>query len=173
MFCPTCGTENSIGLPYCNRCGANLNIALIAQPEPIVVNLTKPILIIGTALTLITLGGFGMLIAGAAELAHNVQLGGDPVIATIVMGMITILTTDFFLVRQLSKLIDASLKLGSPKSSKAPTAVATSGPPLPLLSTSPHSPASSVTDRTTRFFEPAYRAPSEVEGSPTLKNNKD
>src|SRR6266545_643082 len=115
MFCPSCGTEYTIELKYCNRCGANLSTALAAQPEPIVVNLTKPTLIIGVVMTLMTLGGFGLVIGGAIELAHSVQLGSDPVIAMVVMGMLTILTADIFLVRQLAKLIDASVRPGSPR----------------------------------------------------------
>src|SRR5206468_7108775 len=100
MYCPSCGAEYTIELKYCNRCGANLNTALAAQPEPVVVNVTKPTLIIGAVMTLLTLGGFGMVIGGAVELARNIQLGGDPVIALVVMGSLTILATDIFLVRQ-------------------------------------------------------------------------
>ena len=167
MYCPSCGTEYTIELKYCNRCGANLSTEVAAQPEPVVMNLTKPILIIGAVMTLLTLGGFGLVIGGAIELARNVQLGGDPVIGMVVMGMLTILTTDIFLVRQLSKIINAALSSKTqiqPKRSKV-LANPSMGQ-LPQPSTSRLQGAPSVTEGTTRFFEP-YRAPSEVEDRAT------
>ena len=160
MFCPSCGTEYTIGLPYCNRCGANLNAALTAQPEPVLVNLTKPTLIIGTAITLLTLGGFGLLIGGAIELAHNVQMGSDAIIVMIALGMITILSTDIFLVRQLSKLISASLSSGTPPKSKRQRTFAAPGQPRLQQPLPAHlHGAPSVTENTTRFLEPEYREP--------------
>ena len=161
MFCPSCGTENAIGMPYCNRCGANLG-AVIEESAPVVVNLTKPILIISLTLAMITLAGFAGVISGAIELSRNIQLGQDPVVATLVVGMLTILGVDFFLVRQLSKLIDASLRSSglakrSKKSIRPPAYV----PQMPRPITSQLNPGASVTEGTTRFFEPAYRQPPE------------
>ena len=160
MFCPSCGTEYAIGLPYCNRCGANLNSPLGESSETVIVNLTKPTLIISLTLMVFTLIGFTAVISGAIALSRSVQLGTDPVVATIVLGMLTIMTTDFFLARQLSKLITASLKPGATKQTRKsmpPANVAQ----LPRPITSQLSPAPSVTENTTRFFEPAYRPPGE------------
>jgi len=163
MYCPSCGTEYTIELKYCNRCGANLSTEVAAQPEPVVVNLTKPTLIIGAVMTLLTLGGFGMVIGGAIELARNVQLGGDPVIGMVVMGMLTILTTDIFLVRQLSKIINAALSSSTQVPRKRINALANHPmAQLPQPPTSRLQGVSSVTEGTTRFFEP-YRAPSAAE----------
>ena len=167
MYCPSCGTEYTIELKYCNRCGANLNTALAAQPAPVVVNLTKPTLIIGTVMTLLTLGGFGLVIGGAIQLAHSIQLGSDPVIAMVVMGMLTILAADIFLVRQLAKLIEASIKTGTSRISNTQMPPATASQ-LPPLSASQFTPAASVTENTTRLFEP-YRAPSEGEDRTTAE----
>jgi hypothetical protein len=169
MYCPSCGTEYTIELKYCNRCGANLSAEVAAQPEPVVVNLTKPTLIIGAVMTLLTLGGFGMVIGGAIELARNVQLGGDPVIAMVVVGMLTILTTDIFLVRQLSKMINSALSSNAQIKPKRTNALANpSLVPLPQQSTSRLQGVSSVTEGTTRFFEP-YRAPAEAEARTTAE----
>ena len=162
MFCPSCGSEYTIELKYCNRCGANLNTAITAPAEVISVNLTKPTLIIGATLVVLTLGGFGGLVAGASILATVVR-GNDPLIAIIFFGMLTILTIDIFLVRQLSKLINASLESGSPKSARKQVAPSPSISGLPQHSTAQLTPAPSVTEHTTRFFEPAYRRPSETE----------
>ena len=167
MFCPSCGTEYAIGLPYCNRCGANLNAAPSPQAPPVQVTVTKPALIIGIVLVLLTLGGFGMLISGAVELSRAAQMGSDGIFALIALGMLTILTTDIFLVRQLSRLITASLSSGTqpkarPQPAFTPAPQAQLRPPAP-----PHlSGAPSVTEHTTRFFEPVDREPAPAEDPP-------
>jgi len=163
MFCPSCGTE-STGLKYCNRCGSNLG-ALMTQTEIVEINLTKPTLIIGMVVTFITLGGFGLLIGGARALASVIQGGQDPLIAMIFMGMVVILTVDIFLLRQLTKLINASLGSGSKKANRNQIAPAVNAPQLPHSAVGQSFPAASVTENTTRFLEEAYREPAEIRAS--------
>jgi|SRR5438067_1232819 len=156
MFCPSCGAEHALELRYCHRCGANLS-GLI-QPEGTTVSLTKPTLIIGITLTVLTLGGFGALIGGAQALAQVVH-GNDPLMAMIFFGMIVILTIDIFLLRQLTKLINAALKSGPAKNRHTQTAFPAAPSQLPRADTSQLLPAPSVTENTTRFFEAQYREP--------------
>ena len=171
MFCPSCGTEYTIELKYCNRCGANLSGVLAPQAERVIINLTKPALIISGAMVFLTLGGFAGLIRGALRLAPVIQ-GHDPIIAMIFMGMLTILIVDIFLVRQLSKLISTSLQLSAQPQQKRTKDFANAGmsqlqQPTPArLQAAP-----SVTEHTTRFFEP-YRAPSNVEDRPPAERLK-
>jgi hypothetical protein len=161
MFCPSCGSENT-GLPYCNRCGANLS-ALTTPTQVLQVNLTKPAVILTAALVVFTLGGFGALISGALALAQILR-GNDSFMAVIFFGMIVILTVDVFLARQLSKIISASLS-----SSNQPKTVRTDNvnrlPPQVQHPIGARLSAASVTENTTRFFEaaPAYRAPSQTD----------
>ncbi len=162
MYCPSCGTEYTIELKYCNRCGANLNIGLTTQPEPVIVNVTKPALIIGTTIVLLTLGGFGGLIGGAVGLAQVVH-GNDPLMAMILFGMLTIMIVDIFLVRLLTRIVNTSLSANTQPQPRRPSALAN-----PSMTHSPQSPAArlmqgvpSVTEGTTRFFEPA-QTPSEI-----------
>lgn len=153
MFCPSCGSEYTVELKYCNRCGANLNTGT-NQPQVIQVNLTKPTLIIGIVLTLLTLGGFGALIGGALALSTVVR--GDDFLAVPVFGMMFICIIDILLIRQLSKIISASLKASVDseiKSVPAPSQFTR----LDRHSTAQLTPAPSVTENTTRFFEPTYR----------------
>lgn len=157
MFCPSCGTE-STGLKYCNRCGANLS-ALAAPTEIVQVNLTKPALIIGVILAVLTLGGFALLVIGAGMLA-TVTPAVDPLIALIFVGLVAILTVDILLIRQLSKIVTAALGSGQSRKSE-PTIAAANAPPLPRPSAAPFLPASSVTENTTRFLEQSYRPPAE------------
>ena len=159
MFCPSCGAEYTIELKYCNRCGANLGALTAAPTEVISINLNKAIAAISTALAVVTGAGFVAVVVGAAKLSERTALGGDPIIALIVMGMLTILATDFFLIRQLSRLITASLSSGrtSPKPLSAPAGSFL--PPQPNTSRLERVP--SVTESTTRFLEPTYSKPSE------------
>jgi hypothetical protein len=168
MFCPSCAAEYTIGLNYCNRCGANLSTAP-ASNEIVAISLTKPTLIITATLLLLTLGGFAGIISGAIEMTRAVG-GGDLSMALVFFGMLTILVVDIFLARQLSKLINASLagyKL--PRAKQPSTPFANELPPRPV--TARFEPAPSVTEHTTRFFEKTYTAP-ELEAQKTADELK-
>src|SRR2546423_1758805 len=106
MFCPSCGTESTIELNYCNRCGANLGSPVFATDELAPVSVTKPIAIIGAIVLFLTLGGFAGVLSTAIELTTRTE-GKDLSIAIVFFGMITILTLDILLIWQLSKLITA------------------------------------------------------------------
>lgn len=169
MFCPTCGSEYQIELKYCNRCGANLMTAL-KPTEMVSVDVTKAIAAIGTTMTALTLGGFIALIIGAVKLAEKTNLGTDPIMMTVVLGMTAILTADIFLGIQLSRLIKSALSLHElAKRKPAPVApVEFSRPTTARLS-----PAASVTENTTRFFEAPYQAPAEVPMPATERPRKE
>jgi len=156
MFCPSCGAEHALELRYCHRCGANLTALIQTESAP--VSVTKPAMVIGATLTCLTLGGFVALIAGAQALAPVVH-GNDPLMAMIFFGMIVILTIDVFLLRQLTKLINAALKSGPSKNHHPQSAFPVAPSPLPRPETSQLLPAASVTENTTRFFEAQYQRP--------------
>ncbi len=159
MYCPSCGAENSLGLNYCNRCGANLSLpATTAGPEVQALSLTKPVLILGLVVTSITLGGIALLVDGAIRLAA-VFKQTDPVIALIMLGMLTIFITDIMLTRILSRLIIASLQPNRPTQPKM--SIMKERQPA-QLGARPE-PAASVTEHTTRTFEPVYKKPVEQE----------
>ena len=155
MFCPSCGTE-STGLNYCNRCGTNLG-SLNAVPEVVQVNVAKPAAIIGSVTAFITLGGFALIISGARALAPVLN-GSDPLMAMILFGMVTILVVDILLLRQLTRLINASLRPDVPKALRQMVPAGQ----LPRPSNAQFIPAGSVTENTTRFLENAYPAPAET-----------
>ena len=150
MFCPSCGTE-STGLKYCNRCGANL-AALGTPPEIIQVNLTKPAVLIGIIMTLLTLGGFTLLIIGARLLA-SVMHGDDPLMGLIIMGMIVILVIDIILGRQLTKLINAALRGSSQQTFAAPN------PPAQTVLLTEPARMGMATDCNDRSGQCRYRPP--------------
>ena len=124
-------------------------------------------------MTVLTLGGFVAVIAGAIALAGKASIGTDPIIAVVMMGMITILVSDIFLARLLSKLISASLSSGKPPKLKQRPALAAAAPAQLGQSQPAHlHGAPSVTENTTRFFEPAYREPSPTD-DPVLAKKLD
>jgi hypothetical protein len=167
MYCPSCGTEYTIELKYCNRCGANLTTDMATQSQIVPVSLTKPAIVLGSIVTFLTLGGFGLLMTGAIELSHSARIDPDSITAIVVMGMLTILTTDIFLVRLLTKIINASLSSSTQTQPRRSMMLATpSMVPLPQPATARLQGVPSVTEGTTRFFEP-YGTPSEVQDRAT------
>jgi ribosomal protein L37AE/L43A len=152
MYCPSCGAEYLLELNYCNRCGANLTAPVALEPQLAPISVTKPSLIIGSLMTLITLGGFVILMAGAVTLAQ-VFRQSDPIIAIIVFGMITILVSDIILARLLSRIIRHSLEQRR---------VVEQLPKAPVREVKKQlnpklEPVASVTEHTTRTFSPAFR----------------
>src|SRR5258707_1232121 len=156
MYCPSCGTEYTIELKYCNRCGANLDKGLSTQPQIVPVSLTKPTLVLGAVITFLTLGGFGMLMSAAIELSRAARLDPEGITGIVITGMLIILTTDIFLVRLLTKIINASLSSASFTQPRRSKKIATpSAVQLPQPSTARLQGVPSVTEGTTRFFEPS------------------
>lgn len=150
MFCQSCGAECALELNYCSRCGANLTSALAPTTQLVPVNLTKPAVAIGATATVLTLGGFGVLVAGAMNLAM-VFKNPDPIMAIIMFGMITILVSDVMLIRLLSRIIGTSLET---RKSLQPAKSQLREVPkqiMPALNSVP-----SVTEHTTRTFAPMF-----------------
>lgn len=148
MFCPSCGTEQSQTLSYCNRCGANLRPLQAGVPPGKLVGASWAI---SVAVALVTLGGFGMIFGLVlALISSGLSLDRDGV-ALVILGSLIILAIDWLLIRQLSKVLDL------------PRAAADSPTEKPALeerapaSLPPHQPKSIVNDQTTRTFEPIVR----------------
>jgi hypothetical protein len=172
MYCPSCGAEYTIELKYCNRCGANLDTGLSTQAQIVPVSLTKPTIVLGAVITFLTLAGFGMLMSAAIELSRGARLDPDSITAIVIFGMLTILTTDIFLVRLLTKIINASLSSGSVTQSRRSKALANlSRVPLPQPPTARLQGVPSVTEGTTRFFEPT-QTQSEIRDHPTAEKRE-
>src|ERR1043165_3070132 len=160
MFCSSCGTE-STGLNYCNRCGANLTAPTAAPVVQLVpINLWKPILIIGTLVAIITLGGLAGVVSGTVEMVERGAGGVSP--ALPIFGLPCLLVIDILLIRQLSKLISAALSPNQVPAPMSPTYIQADPRVMPSTMTARLEGAPSVTENTTRFFEPAYREPQPV-----------
>jgi Na+-transporting methylmalonyl-CoA/oxaloacetate decarboxylase gamma subunit len=115
-------------------------------------------MVLGGLVAFITLIGFGALVGGVSELARK-GFEHDQGMILLFFGMFIILVVDVLLLWQLSRIINASLQTGT----NAPTAkqVREIAEPAPdtqrKLNAPTFEPVSSVTENTTRTFEPAYR----------------
>ena len=113
---------------------------------------------IGLLMTVITLGGFILLISGATQLARAVGLGPEQVMTIIVLDLVMTLAIDILLIWQISRIIKHALNAGS---SSPPKKLKTaSQPPLQIPSPAQHPiPVSSVTENTTRTLRTPHKEP--------------
>ena len=156
MYCSSCGAESTPGLNYCNRCGAGLNTQTLATREQgYSGSLTKPILILGGSVMFMSLCGFAILTEAATKMAQN-GFSQDPVMLMLMMGMVTILVVDILLIRQLSRFVSAALQPGTGNSPRQAKEMAPPKQTNRQLGARPE-PIPSVTENTTRTFEPVYR----------------
>ena len=110
---------------------------------------------IATAITLVSLGGFGLIFALAITLINKgINLSGGEM-SLIVIFLLVILAIAWLLTRQLSRVLDLSELVGVARSARKAQPAALTDKPIPQIST-PREPADSVTDHTTRMFEPIH-----------------
>ncbi len=102
MFCPTCGGPITPGLSFCNRCGASLK-----EPTESIVR-TGPIIAFLLAIVIIGIGGLGIMRGGALTLKRDAVLGEDTVGMFMFFTFFILALIEFFLVRQMSKLISGT-----------------------------------------------------------------
>jgi hypothetical protein len=141
MYCASCGTPLTQGLSYCNRCGTSLREKQGTNTGAISAFLT--------AITLIGVGGLGLMFAGALVLRRGAGLSQELIGFFMLFTFLIISMIELMLVRNLSKL------MGSKEEKKnhfpAPQPVSND---LRLPQATPFGePVSSVTENTTRTLE--------------------
>ena len=153
MFCSSCGTTITPGLSYCNRCGASLK----EQPAETTVK-TGAIVAFLLAITIIGLSGLGSRLGGAVTLKTEAAMTQDVVGMFMFFTFFIVSLIEFFLVRQLSRIISNP----APKRASLPQPPATSYelPPAPAAQARGLAEAMpSVTENTTRTLEYARKEP--------------
>ena len=138
MYCASCGTPLTQGLSYCNRCGTSLQKRSETNTGAISAFLT--------AITLIGVGGLGLMFAGALVLRKGANLSQELIgffmlFTFLIVGMIEVM-----LVRNLSKL------MGEKEEKKNYFPAPQNDLRLPQ-GTPFGEPVSSVTENTTRTLE--------------------
>ena len=141
MYCSACGTAVAPGISFCNRCGMSLKERSESKgPGTIAAFLT--------AITLIGVGGLGIMLGGALTLTKEAQLKEDLVGFFMFFVFLITLITEILLVRQLSRFTSAPTKV-----IEVPMQVA---PPVEFRVPQPRTlaePLQSVTENTTRTLE--------------------
>ncbi len=162
MYCQACGAEVSEGMSYCNRCGARLvrpaeeDVAVVPQtPQAVVRPTAGGAWAMAAAVALITIIGFGLIFSLVMVFVERGLSLEEGRLAVIMAMLFSVLLIDWLLLRQFTRLTsgkaqaadDATLK---PEKKKLPEKT-------PPQLAAPREPVASVTENTTRTFDPVYR----------------
>jgi hypothetical protein len=159
MYCPNCGAESTSGLNYCKRCGGNLADTTQSTAPP-----TRNIsaaLILAAATVAIVLGGIGIVFTEVLSLIGPQPPGFAPPVhdAVAVAGIMVILgsATIGLVSLMLIKLFSRMMGLGSAVDKPSrPSRTFLPEQRVPQIQAPPIS-VQSVTEHTTRNFEPRVR----------------
>lgn len=154
MYCPSCGLQMTQELRYCPRCGANLSAP---APTDAPKNIVGPIWAVSLAVTLITLAGLGLLFAfSIVVVTRGAPLWGS-VLGLLMFFLLGVLGIDVLLIRQLSRLLDIYNRTDTqPHRDAQGNRNELNERGMPQLEAI-REPPSSVTEHTTRTFEPIPR----------------
>ena len=158
MYCPTCGNEITVELKYCNRCGANLTLPMMAPPVAMApVKITLPSIVMGLTI----LGGLGVIFGSATELAGQ---GVHPfaIVWIVLFSSAALFGCTALMIRFFTKMLSMQQGISAGPVSKHASItindrqVAAHHLPPPRME-----PVPSVTEHTTRTFTPVYREPAD------------
>ena len=157
MYCPSCGNDISVGLKYCNRCGANLSLIPLDYPAPVTkpIKLTFPAIIMGLTITI----GIGIIFGGSSELAR-MQVHPAAIAWIVIASMATLFGCTALMLRFWLKVLTMNRESYRPVAQnqlRPPAQTPVSHQQLPPRFES----MPSVTEHTTRTFSPAYREKSD------------
>lgn len=152
MNCQTCGNELAAQLSYCNRCGARTaaGMELSARPPA---KVTVSIVALSGSMTVVTLAGIIAVIGSAMTLLERDLRMPDGFVFLLFFILVVVLGVDILLARQISRLLGS--RNGLAEAWPRQQAPALSNRPAPQL-TEMKVPLMSVTENTTRFFDPAF-----------------
>ena len=147
MYCSACATPVAPGLSYCNRCGMSLKTRSESRTGAIAAFLT--------AITLIGITGMGIMLGGALAMKREGNMGEDVVSLFMIFTFVIVILTEYFLVRQLSKVSSSGDKKAdiTPQYHVLPNELSAAQPrTLP-------EPIHSVTENTTRTLDYSRNEP--------------
>jgi hypothetical protein len=155
MYCPSCGNEISVELKYCNRCGANLTLPAMSPPITVSpVKLTGPSVVLG--LTVII--GLGIIFGAATDFARN-GLHPAAIVWMVLFSSATLLGCTGLMIRFLTKILTLQREIPPPVQPMRSTFGERQT--MPHLPPPRMEPVPSVTENTTRTFNPVYREPAD------------
>lgn len=151
MYCPSCGSEITVELKYCSRCGANLSLTPVTyQAAPATpVKLAVPTIVLGLTITI----GLGIIFSTARELAE-MHLHPAAITWMVLFGVATLFGCTALLLRFWSRMFSYTRDV--------PLMTHVVNPPVQMPGTQQQhlpprfDPVSSVTEHTTRTFSRPY-----------------
>lgn len=159
MYCPNCGAESTFGLNFCKRCGGTLADASPTPPASSSRNVWAAVML-ALATTGIVLGGFGIVFSHALALIGPQPSGYSPpvhdavavAVMMVLFGSAAIVLVSLMLIKLFSRVMGFS-------SNEKPSRSSEAFRHAPRFTQIPAPPASmnSVTEHTTRNFEPRMR----------------
>jgi hypothetical protein len=157
MYCPTCGNEISVELKYCNRCGANLTLPMMAPPVAMApVKITLPSIVMGLTI----LGGLGVIAGTATEFARQ---GVHPfaIVWIVLFSSAALFGCTALMIRFFTKMLSMQQGVSAGQPSRNATITINDRQTMHNLPPARMEPVPSVTENTTRTFSPIYREPSD------------
>lgn len=154
MFCPSCGADIPAELKYCNRCGAHLSTPAPTYAPPVIkpVRMGLPSVVLGLMVTI----GLAIIFNGAFELAR-IQLHPAAVAWIVIFSLATLFGCTALLLRVWLKIVSMNRDTFQPQQLYSPPVQAPQQIPAPRQQFPRLEPMGSVTEHTTRTFNPVYR----------------
>ena len=151
MYCPNCGDQTTQGLKYCKRCGTGLSTPTTPTDEK--VSLGKAVGVMLFLVALVSIAGFIALFTTVYNLGERPGFDTRALIAIMAFGGATVFAV-------VGSLVWLLLRLTTPFRGAADDRAKTERPIIrdyiPQLP-SPPAAMHSVTENTTRNFDPSYR----------------
>jgi len=144
MFCPSCGAEYAQKINYCKRCGANMAV----PTSTVEVHVPRP-RFAGLFWAIAAMGILGLIVCFTAfnEFA-NEGLRGDNLIIPFVAGLLFVSGIASGLIWQLARLVSTFQRSVHQAQGETPPL------PQPQPIAAPQEPVVSVSEHTTRSFDP-------------------
>lgn len=149
MFCSSCGTTVTPGLSYCNRCGAELS----AKSHNTSKLLEMPIESLVWAIVAVAAVGIGALLGLMALMKLELHFNDGLILGFSLLGLLPFLAAETVFIWLLIRSISGAKKAGDVSLAKG---AATREIGMAQSRALPES-APSVTEHTTRTFEPVLR----------------
>src|ERR1044072_917457 len=103
MYCANCGMQLVQGLSYCNRCGFSLR----ERTEPNTTAPIAPITAFLAAMTVLGVGGLGIMLGGSLALRTEAGLSQELIGVFMLFTCLLVSATEFMLFKNLSRLMSA------------------------------------------------------------------
>ncbi|HVF54511.1 MAG TPA: hypothetical protein VM934_00095 [Pyrinomonadaceae bacterium] len=158
MYCSTCGAFLAEGLVYCSRCGARASsgasaAAAVSRAPEGPSKLPEVILYLTAATGGVALGGLLLVFVIALSLLKR-GMDTSAIMLMVLMGLALVAVISVMLIRLLTRSLNAYLQTGAGDEARKPELAHRDAP---AQIEEPRQTPLSVTENTTRSFDPLYK----------------